>query len=73
MGLVLLGTLILVKEGNLWASDYVLETVENGALIFPEEELVQKRVLVRDLLRLPFLASVITHADSRLILKILFP
>ena len=70
---MLLGPLILVEDGKLWASDDVLEMVEPGALMFPEEELVQKRVLVRDLLRLPFLAFVITRADSRLILKILFP
>ncbi|KAF2567089.1 hypothetical protein F2Q68_00025551 [Brassica cretica] len=37
-GLVLLGPLILVEEGKLWASDDVLETVEPGALMFPEED-----------------------------------
>ena len=62
---MLLGPLILVEDGKLWASDDVLEMVEPGALMFPEEELVQKQALVRDLLRLPFLASGITRADSR--------
>ena len=70
---MLLGPLILVEDWKLWASNDVLDTVEPGALMFPEEELVQKRALVRDLLRLPFLASGITRADSRLILKIIFP
>ncbi|KAF3562352.1 hypothetical protein DY000_02015482 [Brassica cretica] len=39
-GLVLFRPLILVEDGELWASDDVLETVEPGALMFPEEELV---------------------------------
>ncbi|KAF3610393.1 hypothetical protein DY000_02047808 [Brassica cretica] len=39
LSLVLLGPLILVEEGKLWASDDVLEMVEPGALMFPEEEL----------------------------------
>ncbi|KAF3539848.1 hypothetical protein F2Q69_00023178 [Brassica cretica] len=38
-GLVLFTPLILVEDGELWASDDVLETVEPRALIFPEEEL----------------------------------
>ncbi|KAF2570049.1 hypothetical protein F2Q70_00003587 [Brassica cretica] len=38
-GLVLFRPLILVEDGELWASDDVLETVEPGALMFPEEEL----------------------------------
>ena len=38
-GLVLFGLLILVEDGELWASDDVLETVEPGALMFPGEEL----------------------------------
>ncbi|KAH0883864.1 LOW QUALITY PROTEIN: hypothetical protein HID58_059960 [Brassica napus] len=36
--LVLFGPLILVEDGELWASDDVLETVEPRALMFPEEE-----------------------------------
>ncbi|KAF2538199.1 hypothetical protein F2Q68_00021048 [Brassica cretica] len=38
-GLVQLGPLILVEDGELWASDCVLETMDPGALTFPEEEL----------------------------------
>ncbi|KAF3562285.1 hypothetical protein DY000_02015926 [Brassica cretica] len=38
-GLVLLGPLILVENGKLWASDGVLETAEPRALMFSEEEL----------------------------------
>ncbi|KAF3576176.1 hypothetical protein DY000_02030643 [Brassica cretica] len=38
-GLVLFRPLIVVEDGELWASDDVLETVEPGALMFPEEEL----------------------------------
>ena len=36
---MLLGPLILVEEGKLWASDDVLAMVEPGALMFPKEEL----------------------------------
>jgi len=32
--------LILVEDGELWASDDVLEMMEPGALMFPEEELM---------------------------------
>ncbi|KAF3600306.1 hypothetical protein F2Q69_00035704 [Brassica cretica] len=35
-----LGPLILVEDGELWASDDVLEMMEPGALMFPEEGLV---------------------------------
>ncbi|KAF3566990.1 hypothetical protein DY000_02014500 [Brassica cretica] len=42
----------VVLRSWLWASDDVLEMVEPGALMFSEEELVQKRALVQDLLRL---------------------
>ncbi|KAF2539043.1 hypothetical protein F2Q68_00021244 [Brassica cretica] len=38
-GLVLFGPLILVEDGELWASDGILETMEPGDLTFPEEEL----------------------------------
>ncbi|KAF3572915.1 hypothetical protein F2Q69_00058659 [Brassica cretica] len=38
-GLLLFGPLILVEDGELWAFDDVLETMEPGALMFPEEEL----------------------------------
>ncbi|KAF3560957.1 hypothetical protein DY000_02015629 [Brassica cretica] len=38
-GLVLLGPLILVEHGKLWASDVVLKTIEPGALMFAEEDL----------------------------------
>ncbi|KAF2547614.1 hypothetical protein F2Q70_00021538 [Brassica cretica] len=38
-GLVLLGLMILVEDGKLWASDDVLDTMEPGALMFPKEEL----------------------------------
>ncbi|KAH0902950.1 hypothetical protein HID58_042453 [Brassica napus] len=34
------------EMGKLWASDGVLETVEHGALMFPEEERVQKQALM---------------------------
>ncbi|KAF3544715.1 hypothetical protein DY000_02007799 [Brassica cretica] len=39
-GLVLLWPLILVEDGKLWASDGVLETAKPGALMLPEEELM---------------------------------
>ena len=74
---------------KLWACDGILETAEPGALMFPEEELkglmrgsrlgdwreslleIPDRIL--GLLRSSFLASGITHTDSRLTLGILFP
>ncbi|KAF3498044.1 hypothetical protein DY000_02052518 [Brassica cretica] len=38
-GLVLFGPLILVEDGELWASDGVLEMMEPRALTFSQEEL----------------------------------
>ncbi|KAF3528264.1 hypothetical protein DY000_02040275 [Brassica cretica] len=37
--LMLFRPLILVEDGELWASDDVLEMMEPGALMFPEEGL----------------------------------
>ncbi|KAF3498441.1 hypothetical protein DY000_02052840 [Brassica cretica] len=74
---------------KLWACDGILENAELGDLMFPEEELkglmrgsrlgdwreslleIPDRIL--GLLRSSFLASGITHTDSRLTLGILFP